>query len=126
MNNVRRVLTSVMEFYSDVLSINLNGYPIPDVNKIADGAQDDTGEHISFSMCCYDVALNCCCPPTGRFLQLILGCAVNCEKKQEYIESILSMEESEQQVLMQAIQEIMILQVRNRLDRKKLEFVLLR
>ena len=39
-------------------------------------------------------------------LQLILGCAVNCENKQEYIESIMHLEESVQQVLMLAIQEM--------------------
>ncbi|WAR24657.1 HOOK1-like protein, partial [Mya arenaria] len=30
----------------------------------------------------------------GRLLQLILGCAVNCTEKQEYIQRIMSMEES--------------------------------
>ena len=42
----------------------------------------------------------------GRMLQLILGCAVNCDDKQEYIESIMNLEESVQQVLMLAIQEM--------------------
>ena len=44
--------------------------------------------------------------PIGRMLQLILGCAVNCENKQQYIESIMNLEESVQQVLMLAIQEM--------------------
>ena len=42
----------------------------------------------------------------GRLLQLILGCAVNCEDKQEYIQRIMSMEESVQVVVMNAIQEV--------------------
>ncbi len=42
--------------------------------------------------------------PLGRLLQLVLGCAVNCEQKQVYIESIMALEESVQQVIMQAIQ----------------------
>ena len=42
----------------------------------------------------------------GRLLQLILGCAVNCDQKQQYIESIMHLEESVQQVLMLAIQEM--------------------
>lgn len=42
----------------------------------------------------------------GRLLQLILGCAVNCEDKQEYIQIIMSMEESVQHVVMNAIQEV--------------------
>ncbi|KAM9591047.1 protein Hook homolog 3-like isoform 8-T11 [Morphnus guianensis] len=41
-------------------------------------------------------------------LQLILGCAVNCEQKQEYIQTIMMMEESVQHVVMTAIQELMI------------------
>ncbi|XP_059821265.1 protein Hook homolog 3 isoform X3 [Hypanus sabinus] len=40
-------------------------------------------------------------------LQLILGCAVNCEQKQEQIQTIMMMEESVQHVVMAAIQELM-------------------
>ncbi len=43
-------------------------------------------------------------------LQLILGCAVNCDQKQEYIEAIMNLEESVQQLIMQAIQELLNLQ----------------
>ena len=43
----------------------------------------------------------------GRLLQLILGCAVNCTEKQEYIQRIMAMEESVQHVVMTAIQEVM-------------------
>jgi len=46
------------------------------------------------------------------FFQLILGCAVNCDHKQEYIENIMSMDASSQQLIMQAIQEILNLPVR--------------
>ena len=42
----------------------------------------------------------------GRLLQLILGCAVNCDSKQEYIERIMAMEESVQHGVMKAIQEV--------------------
>lgn len=42
----------------------------------------------------------------GRLLQLILGCAVNCSHKQDYITIIMGMEESVQQVIMQSIQEL--------------------
>lgn len=42
----------------------------------------------------------------GRLLQLILGCAVNCANKEEYIGRIMSMEESVQHVVMNAIQEV--------------------
>ena len=42
----------------------------------------------------------------GRLLQLVLGCAVNCEKKHDYIYQIMQMEESVQHVVMKAIQEV--------------------
>ena len=48
---------------------------------------------------------------TGRLIQLILGCAVNCDAKQQYIEGIMNMEESLQQLIMQAIQELLAHQV---------------
>uniref|UniRef100_A0A672Z2K0 Calponin-homology (CH) domain-containing protein n=1 Tax=Sphaeramia orbicularis TaxID=375764 RepID=A0A672Z2K0_9TELE len=42
----------------------------------------------------------------GRLLQLVLGCAVRCERKQEYIQIIMTLEESVQHVVMTAIQEV--------------------
>ncbi len=42
----------------------------------------------------------------GRLMQLILGCAVNCEDKHEYIQRIMSMEEAVQHDVMNAIQEV--------------------
>jgi hypothetical protein len=42
----------------------------------------------------------------SRLLQLVLGCAVSCDRKQFYIEHIMSLEESVQHVLMNAIQEV--------------------
>lgn len=43
---------------------------------------------------------------TIHLLQLILGCAVNCENKEKYIGAIMGMEESVQQSLMEAIQQV--------------------
>ena len=42
----------------------------------------------------------------SRLLQLVLGCAVSCDRKQFYIEHIMLLEESVQHVLMNAIQEV--------------------
>lgn len=42
----------------------------------------------------------------SRLLQLVLGCAVSCDRKQVYIEHIISLEASVQHVLMNAIQEV--------------------
>jgi len=42
----------------------------------------------------------------GRMLQLVLGCAVNCDDKHEYIRRIMNMEEEVQHDVMKAIQEV--------------------
>ena len=47
----------------------------------------------------------------GRLVQLLIGCAVNCDEKQQYIEGIMSMEASLQELIMQAIQELLDNQV---------------
>ena len=52
----------------------------------------------------------------GRLLQLLLGCAVNCDQKQLYIENIMNMEESVQQLIMQAIQELLEHQVKKHIS----------
>uniref|UniRef100_A0A8D0D0Q6 Protein Hook homolog 3 n=1 Tax=Sander lucioperca TaxID=283035 RepID=A0A8D0D0Q6_SANLU len=69
-----------------ILGQHINDFTLPDVNLI--GEHSDAAE-------------------LGRMLQLILGCAVNCEQKQEYIQTIMMMEESVQHVVMTAIQELM-------------------
>uniref|UniRef100_A0A672ZMP8 Protein Hook homolog 3 n=1 Tax=Sphaeramia orbicularis TaxID=375764 RepID=A0A672ZMP8_9TELE len=73
-------------YISNVLGQHINDFTLPDVNLI--GEHSDAAE-------------------LGRMLQLILGCAVNCEQKQEYIQTIMIMEESVQHVVMTAIQELM-------------------
>ena len=47
----------------------------------------------------------------GRMLQLVLGCAVNCDDKHEYIRRIMNMEEAVQHDVMKAIQEVRHLNV---------------
>ncbi|KAG7250582.1 hypothetical protein CRUP_001865, partial [Coryphaenoides rupestris] len=69
-----------------VLGQQINDFTLPDLNLI--------GEHSD-------------APELGRMLQLILGCAISCEQKQEYIQAIMVMEESVQHVVMTAIQELM-------------------
>ncbi|XP_048869730.1 protein Hook homolog 2-like isoform X2 [Brienomyrus brachyistius] len=43
----------------------------------------------------------------AKLVQLVLGCAVSCEKKQEHIQQIVTLEESVQHVLMASIQELL-------------------
>ncbi|XP_035996055.1 protein Hook homolog 3 isoform X3 [Fundulus heteroclitus] len=85
-SNLKKILKGILDYYQEVLGQQINDFTLPDVNLI--GEHSDAAE-------------------LGRMLQLILGCAVNCEQKQEYIQTIMVMEESVQHVVMTAIQELM-------------------
>ncbi|XP_074993166.1 protein Hook homolog 3 isoform X3 [Calonectris borealis] len=88
-SNLKKILKGILDYNHEILGQQINDFTLPDVNLI--------GEHA-------DAA------ELGRMLQLILGCAVNCEQKQEYIQTIMMMEESVQHVVMTAIQEVAALQ----------------
>ncbi|KAJ1170479.1 hypothetical protein NDU88_002355 [Pleurodeles waltl] len=85
-NNLKKILQGIMDYYHEFLGQQISEFLLPDLNRIAEN-----------------------CDPTelGRLLQLILGCAVNCGKKQEHIKVIMTLEESVQHVVMTAIQELM-------------------
>lgn len=85
-NNLKKLIKGVQDYYTEVLTMDISGFSMPDVNAIVETL--DISE-------------------LGRLLQLVLGCAVNCEDKQEYIQVIMSMEESVQHVVMMAIQELL-------------------
>ncbi|KAL1022535.1 hypothetical protein UPYG_G00028990 [Umbra pygmaea] len=86
MNNLKKVLQMMVDYYNEVLSQQIQEFPLPDLMKLTE--HSDPVE-------------------LGRLLQLILGCAVKCERKQEYIQVIMTLEESVQHVVMTAIQELM-------------------
>uniref|UniRef100_A0A674JVU9 Hook microtubule tethering protein 2 n=1 Tax=Terrapene triunguis TaxID=2587831 RepID=A0A674JVU9_9SAUR len=85
-SNLKKILQSVLEYCQDVLGHQISERHLPDVNLI--GEFSDTSE-------------------LGKLLQLVLGCAISCEKKQEHIQQIMTLEESVQHVVMAAIQELM-------------------
>ncbi|XP_069783242.1 protein Hook homolog 2 isoform X2 [Narcine bancroftii] len=85
-SNLKKILQSMLEYYHDVLGHQISEYNLPEVNLI--GEHSDAAE-------------------LGRMLQLVLGCAISCEKKQEYIQHIMTLEESVQHVVMTAIQELL-------------------
>ena len=85
-SNLKKILKGIMDYNTEVIGQRINDFNMPDVNAI--GERGDQQE-------------------LGRLLQLILGVAVNCSNKQEYIQIIMSMEESVQLLVMQAIQELM-------------------
>lgn len=80
------ILASLTEYTRDVLGHPISEEQRPDVNLI--GEFSDPVE-------------------LGKLLQLVLGCAISCEKKQEHIQRIMTLEESVQQVVMEAIQEFL-------------------
>uniref|UniRef100_A0A672JV04 Hook microtubule tethering protein 3 n=1 Tax=Sinocyclocheilus grahami TaxID=75366 RepID=A0A672JV04_SINGR len=84
--NLKKILKGILDYNHEVLGQQINDFTLPDISLIAE--HSDAAE-------------------LGRMLQLILGCAVNCEQKQEYIQTIMMMEESVQHVVMTAIQELM-------------------
>lgn len=84
-SNVRKVLEGCSDYYNEILNLQLDDFPRPDYNKIAEKIDQ--------------IEL-------GRLLQLILGCAVNCFQKQKYITQIMQLEESLQRNIMQTLQEL--------------------
>ncbi|XP_058862988.1 protein Hook homolog 2-like [Acipenser ruthenus] len=85
-NNLKKILQSMLEYFHDVLGHPVSDRHLPDVNRI--GELNDETE-------------------LGKLVQLVLGCAVSCEKKQAHIQQIITLEESVQHVVMTAIQELM-------------------
>ncbi|XP_047026986.1 protein hook isoform X2 [Helicoverpa zea] len=87
-SNLKKILEGVVDYHQDILNLSLQEFSRPDVVNIAETA---------------DAA------DLGRLLQLVLSCAVNCVKKEEYITRIMEMELSCQRSIMQAIQELQTL-----------------
>ncbi|XP_019714088.1 protein Hook homolog 2 isoform X2 [Hippocampus comes] len=85
-SNLKKILKSMLEYYHDILGHQVSEEHLPDVSLI--GEMGDVTE-------------------LGKLVQLVLGCAVSCEKKQEQIQQIMTLEESVQHVVMTAIQELL-------------------
>lgn len=78
-------MDSIVIYYSECLDLSLDAHLKPEVQKIAES--NDVVE-------------------LEKLLKLVLGLAVNCDDKQTYITQIMEMEESVQQNIMRALQEI--------------------
>ncbi|CAK1602238.1 unnamed protein product [Parnassius mnemosyne] len=84
-SNLKKILEGVVDYHQDILNLSLQELSRPDVINIAENADP---------------------ADLGRLLQLVLSCAVNCNKKEEYITRIMELELSCQRSIMQAIQEL--------------------
>ncbi|XP_065069361.1 protein Hook homolog 3-like [Rhopilema esculentum] len=85
-SNLKKVLKGMLDYFSEVLNQDLSGFNLPDVCEIAENNNEDE---------------------LSRMIQLILGCAVNCEEKEQYIQVIMGLEEEVQHDVMNAIQELL-------------------
>ena len=43
-NNVKKVLNAMLDYYADVLNLQMTEFPRPDPTKVAEGNDQDTGE----------------------------------------------------------------------------------
>ncbi|XP_066157098.1 protein hook [Euwallacea fornicatus] len=84
-SNLKKIVEAVTEYYQDMLTLQVLESGKPDVTRI--GENNDQVQ-------------------LAKLLRLVLGCAINCEKKQEYITLMMEMEEAVQQNIMQAIQQL--------------------
>ncbi|KAB0801167.1 hypothetical protein PPYR_05521 [Photinus pyralis] len=84
-SNLKKIVERIFEYYQDVLNLTVLDIGKPDAVRIGEA--------------CNLVQL-------GKLLRLILGCAINCDRKQEYITQFLALEETVQQSIMQAIQQL--------------------
>ncbi|CAH2272923.1 Hook homolog 2 isoform X2 [Pelobates cultripes] len=85
-SNLKRILQSVLEYYQDVLGHPVSDDHIPDVGLI--GEFSNVAE-------------------LRKMVQLVLGCAISCDKKEEHIQQIMTLGESVQQAVMESIQELL-------------------
>ncbi|XP_074423147.1 protein Hook homolog 2 [Larus michahellis] len=85
-SNLRKVLQSVLEYWQDVLGQVVAEQHVPDVALAAQRADPEQ---------------------LGKLVRLVLGCAVSCERREEHIQRIMTLEESVQHVVMTSIQELL-------------------
>lgn len=84
-SNLKKLIQGIIDYYQEYFNQHLPEFVRPDAGKI--------GEH-------------CDTEELAKLLQLVLNCAINCNRKQEYIQNIMLLEESVQSVIMQSIQEL--------------------
>jgi hypothetical protein len=84
--NLKKIVEKIRDFYFEILSnLSIDNFQMPNLNIYI-----ETND----------------CEELSRILQLVLGCAVNCERKSEFIKSIMEMPVDSQHIIMQAIQDV--------------------
>lgn len=97
-SNLRMLLKLVLQYYHDVLGKTTNHLEKPDLKRIA--SEGDIEE-------------------VEKLVQIVLGCVVQCENNQQYIQRITDLSESSQSDLMIRIQKIMEQSEEAEVDKRK-------
>jgi len=84
--NLKKIYEAISDYYSEILNHSLSEFQMPNLNLYV---ESNNPEELS------------------RLLQLVLGCAVNCDRKSEFIKVIMDMHVDTQHMIMTAIQELM-------------------
>ncbi|XP_066915216.1 protein Hook homolog 3-like [Clytia hemisphaerica] len=95
LSNMKKILKGMVDYYNEVLMQDLETFTCPDVSVIAEFNNKDE---------------------LGRMLQLVLGCAMNCEDKEQYIQAVMNLESDVQMTVMNCMQELMELRENSRLS----------
>jgi hypothetical protein len=90
--NLKKVLQTLTDYYSEVLNHSLNGFEMPNLNVIVESSTAEKAQTAREEL--------------SHLLQLVLGCAVNCQRRSEFIKNIMEMNESTQHMIMNAIQDV--------------------
>lgn len=91
--NLKKILQRITDYYSEVLNHSLSDFEMPNLNSIVETNNNTTSVDANNQL--------------SHLLQLVLGCAVNCDRKSEFIKNIMEMNETTQHMIMTAIQELM-------------------
>lgn len=132
--NLKKILQTLTDYYSEVLNHSLGVNDLPNLNLIVDELNSEAttttttvttttnnkNNSITSSETVSSKESSDLIPPQSssstdpvvyeeltHLLQLILGCAVNCQRKSEFINKIMEMAETTQHMIMTAIQELM-------------------
>ncbi|CAF0817325.1 unnamed protein product [Brachionus calyciflorus] len=87
--NLKIISKKIIDYYSEILNNPISDFEISNLNLI-----ETNNEVMNID------AIN-------HLLQLVLGCAVNCERKNDFIQIIMEMSENTQHVIKIAIQDLM-------------------
>jgi hypothetical protein len=91
---LKKIGQTIIDYYGEALNNSLSEFEMPNLNVIVETNNNANTKEVDYQL--------------GHLLQLVLGCAVMGERKNDFIQSIMEMNESAQHMLMTAIQDVKI------------------